>query len=409
MRTKRAALPIILTIFLLTAGLIVALTLVQNNQDIRQRASSTGAVAPIRLTPESDRLDPFSTQTIELTANTGFEQVVGFEITANLTGTIPSDISFQPASLTGLALATQSLTHNSTSSATLTLGFLADYDALYTKPGDTQPGNLRPFSTNDQTVTLGNFSFTAPDSGQLNISFSPQYSHVIDTTVYEDIIDTSQSYTYTFAYPPVSPTDPGTGGGGNTGQSTEPPPPTDPPPTDEPTASPTAPPTTPPTTPVNSITITTQFAGVAGNRGPIDAQVTVGTNGSTTPDFTTSATFTHTGSTYQTTINPTNITTGSGYWLTVKGEKHLRRAYTNLNLSSTNQINASNPQLPGDLSPQDGKADSIDLNQIFGAVSHPVQSQQDLDLADLNYDGVVNSIDTSLFITTLDNQYDETP
>ena len=127
--------------------------------------------------------------------------------------------------------------------------------------------------------------------------------------------------------------------------------------------------------------------------------------------------------------NP-KIPTGSGYEISVKGEKHIGRRFCQATGQTTRctgigqiQINASNtattlvqefdftqlPLDPGDLFPQDGKADVEDFAKISQLLRKNCDSLSEDDklTGDLDYSGCVNVRDAFLMRKSLETRYDE--
>ncbi len=174
--------------------------------------------------------------------------------------------------------------------------------------------------------------------------------------------------------------------------------------------SPTPTPSPPPDL-VESLTITSLFKGITSNVGPIAAEINIGYPGSIQPLATINAVFLHqSGPTYAATINLSQyqLYPQTKYWITVKGEKHLQRAFTNQTLSITNTLNSSSkPFEPGDLPTQDGEVNNHDLNLILSTFTLTSPSALNLHTADVNYDGAINSLDLSLVLATLSTKPDE--
>ncbi|MBI2028817.1 hypothetical protein HYT02_00160 [Candidatus Gottesmanbacteria bacterium] len=61
----------------------------------------------------------------------------------------------------------------------------------------------------------------------------------------------------------------------------------------------------------------------------------------------------------------------------------------------------------GDTIPQDGIVNSVDISRIIDLLEVPNQSQAQLDVGDLNYDGIVNGADVNELILTLSTKRDE--
>lgn len=118
---------------------------------------------------------------------------------------------------------------------------------------------------------------------------------------------------------------------------------------------------------------------------------------------------------------------GDGYRITIKGEKHVARKFcrdtgqTSL-CQPSESITLSAPQNntdiaffdftgltldPGDLQPQDGRADASDFQKIRDLLGVTDPTQDDLVIADLNYDSVINVLDAFWMRKTLETRYDE--
>lgn len=98
-----------------------------------------------------------------------------------------------------------------------------------------------------------------------------------------------------------------------------------------------------------------------------------------------------------------------GFTLAVKGEKHVQRSFTNMRLGAPGDYTdlTSKPLQPGDLPTQDGVVDAGDINKVLSIFAKPVQGSADLAIADVNYDGIVNSTDLGLILSTLSTKSDE--
>ena len=118
------------------------------------------------------------------------------------------------------------------------------------------------------------------------------------------------------------------------------------------------------------------------------------------------------------------VSAGDGYRVLIKGPKHLQRKFCDLTPTATengaylcgessfalvagnNNVNFTNvPLLVGDLTPQDGLLNAFDIAQM--KLNLLVNTGQALAIADVNYDGAVNSTDFSLLIQSMQLKYDE--
>ncbi len=371
---KRLLLSFGMVVVLLT-GLAVAAYLAQREQDIRQRASTPTGTTQLLLNPGSTTLTPGS-QSINLIASIGNEVIDGIQAVATISGTIPDDLQFTTATISGLQTSIQTLEDGGGGTKKLTLLMIT-----------TNP--QQPFS-DSIPFSLGAFTFTAPDSGNMTIAFDPTLSKISENQTTADILMTPQTGTYTFA-PTTTPTPSPAGG---------------------PTSTPSPSPTTTTTTFITSFTIRTRFNGVTSDRGPIPVQFYLGAMGSTTPLMQAPVSLVGDAQGFYTatfTVSPADLLpTNTTYWITIKGKKHLQRAYTNLTIPDAGVLDlTSKPQEPGDLPTQDGVVDTNDLNKVLEILAKPAQTQTDWDSADVNYDGTVNAIDLGLILTTLSVKPDE--
>lgn len=163
---------------------------------------------------------------------------------------------------------------------------------------------------------------------------------------------------------------------------------------------------------LENIDVQAKFAGVNQDVGPIPALIKIGSRNNPNPHAEINAVFTSLeGAIYITSIplKQYNLSQASDFWLTIKGEKHLQRAFTNLDFSAPliTFDATSRPLQPGDLSNQDGKLDNHDINKILSILSQATTTTHDLNTTDVNYDGVVNSIDLSLILASLATKPDE--
>lgn len=137
-------------------------------------------------------------------------------------------------------------------------------------------------------------------------------------------------------------------------------------------------------------------------------------------------TFSHVGNGVYEAVVTTSISTGSGYTIYVKGEKHLAVKFCqdagqtsrcsgvgNINIGAgtlTQVFDFSGLRLePGDLPDQDGVANINDFNKIKDLLSKPCLSLTDAEklTADLDYSGCINVRDAFLMRQTLQSRYDD--
>ncbi len=169
---------------LMLFGLASAFTLTTFSQDIRNQAA-TATAGNLTLTPASSNLTPSQNHTIQIRASSGFEQVHGFQVVANLSGNIPPNIQLTPSDINGLKLAFSSL-QDTSNGKQIKLAFIT-----------TDPNT--PYTSNDFTINLANLTFTAPEQGELNVQIDTSLSKFNHAQSGQNILGLStSSYTYVF-------------------------------------------------------------------------------------------------------------------------------------------------------------------------------------------------------------------
>lgn len=174
----------------LLAGIAVAVFLALSRQDNRQRASTSTGTASIRfLAPGgTSMVTPNSTATITIQATgTGQSQVDGFQVVANITGSIPTNLSLEPAAIPDLTAVSSSITDVS-GGKRLMLAFITK---------DPQ----KPFNANGASVTLATLRFTAPTSGTLSISPDPSLSKILQSNTSTDLLGPITNSVFSFTTP----------------------------------------------------------------------------------------------------------------------------------------------------------------------------------------------------------------
>ncbi len=135
-----------------------------------------------------------------------------------------------------------------------------------------------------------------------------------------------------------------------------------------------------------------------------------------------------TGNTYKSTVTITNpFPPGTDFRLKVKAEKHIAIEFCKSSGQTapcgdndyisipTNQQDSymlsltGIPLPPGDLPPQDGRANIDDLNLLKPLMQNSQSSltEANLSVADVNYDDYINIFDVFLILKTMETRYDE--
>lgn len=208
-------------------------TLSLHTNQLVYAATSSGTVT-MQLSKATSTITPGSATSVDVVVNTGTTNVIGFQVQADITGTIPTDLVFTP---------------KPPSNATVT--FATSYNQLSTITGGRRlqvildTSSAAGYSTANQNVVIGTFTFTAPTTGAMTITFDQSQSLIL-SDAYVDVLRTVGGAVYTFTAP-IVPT--------NTPTNTPTTRPTNTP-TTRPTNTPTARPTNTPTTrPTNTPTI----------------------------------------------------------------------------------------------------------------------------------------------------------
>lgn len=175
------------------------------------------------------------------------------------------------------------------------------------------------------------------------------------------------------------------------------------------------------------VKISFRYAGVSGAEA-IGSKISVRFHKGTIDLTTPAMTVTHVGSgVYEASFQLalTNLSEGPGYDIILKGEKHVAKKFCVIrgqNSPCTGQTIALDFSLPswnfdftgmalepGDLYPQDTRADSADFDKIkalLGKTCSSLTVEEKL-TADLNYDGCVSVTDAFLMRKTLETRYDD--
>ncbi len=389
-----------LLVIILAIGLVLALLAVRISQEIRQRASTSTGTAKYTLVSNQNgsALEPGSKASISVTAiDLGASPISGFQFVASFNSTtIPTDLTFEPAFIMGLK--TYSNAWFDTPNGKV-LRFLAVVD---------NPSNPMVFSS----AVIGKITFTVPANGSVVIDPSASTEGItskITAGADVDILAIPSPVTFTFGSSPTSiptplPTTTVT-----------------PSPSPLPTPIISSLPTPTPTPSSNSHMIQyIQFLGVNTDKGPIKANVKIGLMGTSTPFFDRNVALTYMGYVPNSNIpasymiefeNQPEIVPQSMYWISIKGEKHAQRVYLNnqptAGASLSFGLDPSKVNEPGDLPSQDGIINDNDIGKVIAILAKPTKVLEDLTMADVNYDGAVNSADLSLILSVLSSKSDE--
>ena len=176
--------------------LIVAMLTIRNIQQLAKKASTTTGIATFTLTPDTTLFISGNRNTVTLNANIPNQKVDAIQIVATVTGTIPTDLQFYVTAPSGMEVAYNNLVKTADHST---------YSVVFITVDPSAP------STTNQ-VSLGNFTFTNPASGNMVITFDTNLSKIVQNGTTSDILITPTTGSYNFIVPTPSPTPTGTPG-----------------------------------------------------------------------------------------------------------------------------------------------------------------------------------------------------
>lgn len=156
----------LIVLIILVSGAVAGVFLLRESQDIRQQADTGGGIVDILITTDTS-LNPGQSVTLKLKAEHFNQSALnGLQVVADFTftGTVPSDLSFNQATIPGLQTAGTTTTAI-TNGKRLIVGFITS--------SPTEPVTL------EGNYELGTITFTVPTTGQINIVFNNQLTKVI--------------------------------------------------------------------------------------------------------------------------------------------------------------------------------------------------------------------------------------
>lgn len=173
----------------------VGLYLSSQPQDVRQQASTPTGTARLTVDPISTNLTAGQKQSIPVKINLGGSdvEIIGVQYIIELLGNVPADLKFEPATLTGLSVVTNTVTGD-------------DEKKLSVAFSTTPPAT---FKTNSTELLIGNITFTPVSAGQMSFQFDKSLSKIIKEGTGDDILRTPSDVTFTFtggASPTLTPT-----------------------------------------------------------------------------------------------------------------------------------------------------------------------------------------------------------
>jgi hypothetical protein len=186
MKQTHKILTVIMGIVILAGlGIVVFLNL-KRPQEIRQKAAVPNGTETIVLSPSNTSYVVGSPIAITLEANLTNTPIDGFQIVADITGTVPSNLTFQVASISGVTCVRNLLTTTDTGKR-LELACITQNPQI-------------PFAALG-LVKLGNITGKVLGEGAMTISYNTTLTKITKNKTAEDIVNIPQQTTYTFMTP----------------------------------------------------------------------------------------------------------------------------------------------------------------------------------------------------------------
>ena len=367
----------VLFLVLMAAAIMMSVYLVKRSQDIRNRAAGYGvtltAQAPVAPTPVG-----------QTTAVTVVMNTAGLHASA-----AQLRITFDPSKLQFVSITPSSQFPVELTPSAVSVGTTGQIDVTYgVLPTTPIIGTASPVAT---------IRFTVLGDGTSDVGFAST-TRVAATEKTDDVLSSTYPVTLFLGnattQPSSSPTE--------TPSSL---------PSQSPSSSPSPSPSSIPGASTSSYYFKVRVLGTTHSIGALNAKVSVRNMDEATP-ITHDIILSFAGDGYfQGIYNRTGNEPllKDGFTIAIKGEKHVQRSFSNMPLSQTGVYAdlTSKPLQPGDLPVQDGTADVNDINKVLAIFAKPIQDETDLNVADVNYDGVVNSADLGLILGTLSSKSDE--
>jgi len=178
-----AALGIVIVLSIL---LEASLGAVQKKQNITPKAATPGGSESILLSPKNTSYIVGEPMSIILSANLTNTAIDGFQVVTDITGTVPSDLAFQVASISGVTCIRNQFT-------TTDAGKRLELAYITTDP-------QVPFTAQGLTA-LGTLTGKVSGEGAMTISYNTALTKISKNQTAEDIVDIPQNSTYSFVNP----------------------------------------------------------------------------------------------------------------------------------------------------------------------------------------------------------------
>lgn len=204
-KKKKKNKELVIVLLVLGALLIgIGVSLVANQQSTDNRGRATSQTGTKMITFGAANGTQFTSGSrasisVAVTGTTSHD-IAGLNFAASLTGTVPTDLMFQSATIQGLGLA-QNEIQDRNGVRTLVVGYLAQ--GLLTTP-------QTPYRLTGDILQLGTIEFTVPQSGQITFTFDQTESKILQIDLSQgsgsdvDVLRPINTVSYQFAGQPTS-------------------------------------------------------------------------------------------------------------------------------------------------------------------------------------------------------------
>jgi len=180
---------ILTSLFLLLGTLILIIFATQKPQELRQKAAVPTGSETILLSPPSNTVYVGQSMTINLTTNLTGKTIDGIQVVANISGIIPSNLTYTPATIGKLDILTHGLNPTNTGKR---------WNVVY-RTFDV----LKPY-TGTGIVSLGTLTFTGTQPGTMTITFDTKLTKIVQNQTTLDLVKPPITGTYIFLPVPTA-------------------------------------------------------------------------------------------------------------------------------------------------------------------------------------------------------------
>jgi len=191
MKTHNNIIFVILGFVILITSIAITYVAVKKPQELREKAATPEGSETIFLSPSNNTAYINQSMTVNIMANLTGKTIDGAQIVASISGTIPSNLTYTPATISDLDILTHGLIPTSTGKRWQLLYRSFDVAKPYTGTG---------------LVSLGTLTFTGTESGTMTITFDAALTKIVQNQTTNDIVQLPEPGTYTFIAPVPTPT-----------------------------------------------------------------------------------------------------------------------------------------------------------------------------------------------------------